>query len=538
MISFPTNALILIFWSFYIPSFSLSQSKHEIFSQSSLGNSSNRHLKPLNCPDSPFETNQLEDDDDIEYDSHRFSIYSTGDLGRNFVRIIRGKTKAFYQSVLNDAIMALCDLNSTQVRCVESDSPFAAKDWENKCIIASDLTCPTGMCERTSNCYWKTVYPGEERQTRFPVEEYKSAKLRLTGWRNYSYLRGILTFGGIGIFVAVVLLLLWFLFFIGRYFCCCLWTSCSICFLCSPIPKKKGYRIFFDLLVPIFCYLVCVLGISIASAMAFIGNEDISIASTKTFLHSSGLVEDFSDFLLVARGPLVNINEIVQDAALDAKNIFDGTGYVRTTSSIILDTFVDFGILHGNGLEQSNARSSFDDAFIQFDEQISPIVDEVENMLDTLEVDLYNNVDVIQTSIVSAIAQSDSIYNVTKEYKEKIYEIESQELTTRRIRQTVVLALFIVSLGVAITGFLGILLSKISGKSMFLGLLNLTGFLSALLGCISLVLAAVFLSMNIAWYDICEMSSIVTSDFEPYLGDKVAPGANACFNDTNLAVAL
>ena len=40
---------------------------------------------------------------------------------------------------------------------------------------------------------------------------------------------------------------------------------------------------------------------------------------------------------------------------------------------------------------------------------------------------------------------------------------------------------------------------------MFLGLLNLTGVLSALLGCISLVLAAVFLSMNIAWYDICEM---------------------------------
>lgn len=46
------------------------------------------------------------------------------------------------------------------------------------------------------------------------------------------------------------------------------------------------------------------------------------------------------------------------------------------------------------------------------------------------------------------------------------------------------------------------------------------------------------LCLNFALFDACHISDIVTSDFEPYVGDKISPGANACFNDTNLAVAF
>lgn len=495
-----------------------------------------RKLNDLQCPISPFEGERFRDDDEL-YNSHRFAMYSTGDLGRNFVKTIRGKSLNYYQDIINDIIMTFCDDSATD-RCVENTSPFAAKDWKGECIVASDQMCPSKKCERTSNCYWASVSNGESRFTRFTASKYEEANKRLYGLQNHSYLSSVGIFGLVGISVALMLFLMWALFFVGRYCCCCLWTSCSICFLCSPIPKKQGYRICGDLAIPILLYIIGLLGISVAAALAFIGNEDISVASTNLFLHSSGLTEDLGDFLIRSRTPLINIDNIVQDAALDAKNIFDDTAYVSDTATFIMDSFADFGILHGEGLEASNARQYFDVAYTSFNERVSPIVTEVQRMLDTLKDDLYQNVDIIQTSIISAIAQTDSIMNVTNEYKNKIYEIEGQELGLRQMRKAAVMGLFLVSLAFAIVGFLGIILSKITGKRIFLSFLNIAGFTNAFLGCISLILASVFLSMNILWYDTCEMSKIVITDFEPYLGDKVAPGANACFNDTNLAVAL
>ena len=499
----------------------------------------NRYLTALNCPISPSDWNPYEnyDDDEIN-DSHRFSVYSTGDLGRKLIKLLRGKSKPFYQEIVDNAIMTFCDLNTAKDRCVDSVTPFAAKDWEDKCIVASDFTCPQGMCERTSNCFWRSVVPGEIRETRFPEEDYENAREKLIGLQTSSYIRGVAFFAAIGVVIGCVLFIIWSLFLVGRYCCCCLWTSWSICFLCSPIPKTKGYRVCLDLVIPILLYMICILGISVSAAVAFIGDEDVSIASTNMFSHSSGLAEDFGEFLGRAITPLRNIDEIVQDAALDSKNIFDDTDYVYLTASKIMDSFLDFGVLHGKGLEASNTQEYFTSAYDGFNEQVSPIVTEVESMLDTLENDLYTNVDTIQNSIVSAIAQTESIYNVTNDYQHQIYTLEGQELTARPIRKIIVLTIFIVSLVFVILGLLGIFLSKITGKSAFLLLLNLTGLMSAVIGCLALILAGVLLSVNIVWHDTCEMSQIVTADFEPFLGDKVAPGANACFNDTNLAVAL
>ena len=79
-----------------------------------------------------------------------------------------------------------------------------------------------------------------------------------------------------------------------------------------------------------------------AGSMAFVGNEDISVGITNTFLHADGLVEDLGLFLARSRIPLENIQGIVNDAALDAKSIFDGTEYVTDDALQIVDSFVGF----------------------------------------------------------------------------------------------------------------------------------------------------------------------------------------------------
>mmetsp|Transcript_64488 Transcript_64488/g.76373 ORF Transcript_64488/g.76373 Transcript_64488/m.76373 type:complete len:140 (-) Transcript_64488:173-592(-) len=100
------------------------------------------------------------------------------------------------------------------------------------------------------------------------------------------------------------------------------------------------------------------------------------------------------------------------------------------------------------------------------------------------------------------------------------------------------IGIFVVSLLLPCLGLVAIIVSKCSKYKPLLNVLNITGLICALLGTISLIVASVVLCVSILWYDTCQMTDIVTQDFEPFLGDKIATGANACFNDTNLAVAF
>ena len=98
------------------------------------------------------------------------------------------------------------------VNCVEEDSSFAAKDWSGeKCIKAADHECPSGKCERASNCYWNSVYEGQNRTTRFEEDAYGHAATQLYG-TNESYVREIAEFGVAGVVVSVLLLIFWIIF--------------------------------------------------------------------------------------------------------------------------------------------------------------------------------------------------------------------------------------------------------------------------------------------------------------------------------------
>ena len=77
----------------------------------------------------------------------------------------------------------------------------------------------------------------------------------------------------------------------------------------------------------------------------------------------------------------MKIHAIVEDAAGDAQIIFSDTEYVREGSTEIVSSFRDFGIRHEEGIEASNSGPVFETAFMEFGDEVYPIVDDVQLML-------------------------------------------------------------------------------------------------------------------------------------------------------------
>lgn len=489
----------------------------------------------LVCPPKDTEYNT---DEYYEGAAHSLSKFSYGGLGTTLIEKLRDEEKGFYQNVVDYLVMFQCDLEEASQRCVPEDSADAAKDWEGNCVVSSDYVCPVGSCERISNCYWKPVQNDQPREKRFGDSEYDQAEDALFNWQDgESYIGSILQFAVPGIAAGCSFLLLWTIYIMGRLCCCCMWNSCDQCNYCSPVPRREGYNICWEIRFPVSLYFACLVGIVFTGSLAYIGNEDISDACTNTFHYTRALVEDSQSFLNRARIPLANIDEIAEDAAADAERIFDGTDYVQETADEISDAFVNFGIVHQEGILLSDSQQEYNDAVIKFQDEIDPIVIDIQSMLDTLENDLYTNVHDIKSALSSAIDQIDSYQNETRSWRNDIDDAEETENRTRAVRQGAVLSLFVFSLLLVTLGLIGVIYSKSSNDSFMLYFLNVTWMLCAALGTLAFLLGAVFLCLNVFWHDACEMSDIATADFEPFLGESAAAGANACFDGTNLAVA-
>ncbi len=496
----------------------------------------NRNLELKCIPDE--EDVLLKENDQIEKFGHKFDSYSQGDISIHLIQGLRRKSKTYYEGVVNNIIMALCDVEVEKERCVLSNSSMAAKDWNGDCIEAADTVCPVGYCEKTSNCYWNPVVIGQNRTLRFPEDDYSKAEKAILNLEDDSYIRDLAKYSIGGIFFAVLLLIIWFLYFIGRYCCCCLWTSCSLCYLCSPIPKEEGYIICLQWIIPAFMYFIGLIGIICCGVVSFIGNEDVNVAATGVFAYLSALMGDLGTFLAKSKRPLVSITSIVFDAGQDAFAIFNDTAYVKSTAHDIVASFSDFMPLHIQGLQESGNEEGYSSARSAFSAQVTPVVNEIQDMLDTLETDVYDNVDTIQTSLDSAVNQIDSFETRSLLWQNDVHDYEGVEMEYRSYRLMGVLGIFLASGIIVLLGFIGILVSRNYRCRRLHSLMDIAGLLSALLGSIAFVIASVTMLVSFLWYDICEVSEIVTSDFEPILGETIAKGANAIFNDTVSASRL
>lgn len=281
-------------------------------------------------------------------------------------------------------------------------------------------------------------------------------------------------------------------------------------------------------------------GVIAAGTLAYIGNEDVSVAISNAFSHSNGLMGDLTVFFNRSRAPLQNIYSIVEDAALDAAIIFNGTTYVTNDAMDIVLSFQGYFQLHSEGLNESNANEQFASASIEFDDKITPITNDVQAMLDTLESDLYENTDTIKSGINGALDQLATFARSTVDWREVLHNYEEQELDTRGMRLAAVMTIFLVSLFFVVIGLFGAIVSRNRTRrcSFFFRLMNVAGFFSAWLGSLSLIMASVMMCLSFVLYDSCQVSNVVVQDFEPFVGDRISPGVNACFNDTNLVEAL
>jgi hypothetical protein len=308
-------------------------------------------LHNLTCP------SRGDDEDDtaiaiLKRRANPIQSFSKGKLALTAIEFMRPREEHFYMDVLNNLIMATCDVenNATIDRCVEIDSVEAAKDSNGTCILASDSSCPQGYCERYSNCYWKPVVPGQPRQTRFLPEKYTVAKEALIGRTKDSYLGGLLLPSLVGVLVALILLLIWIVFMVARYCCCCLWEACGLCYFCSPIAREKRYNTCLELLSPMFVYALCVAVIAFCSIMSLIGNFDISTAAIDSFRHSNQLLQEMRVSFVGIQRNIVNLSTVATDTAYQAQIILNNTDFVRNDAVAIGSSFVNYESMYEQGI--------------------------------------------------------------------------------------------------------------------------------------------------------------------------------------------
>lgn len=470
---------------------------------------------------------------------NRFAALSHGDLSKDLLWLIRGKKSSiYYENLVNNVIVFTCQ-DSQHERCVPEDSEDAAKDDDGQCIVASDSICNPGTCERTANCHWNDVISGENRTLRYPSITRSTAEKNLFDYRDgKSYVRQILTPSIIGIAVALVLLLLWIVYFIARYCCCCLWTTCSLCRLCSPIPKEDGYRVCLHWMIPIVCYILGFCGIVLSGAIALVGNQDIDFALTESFKYVQQLLENFGIFLAQVMRPLNVIYSVIEDAATEAFAIFRDTEFVKNTASTIGDAFEYLGTDRGFASGVAIIIQSINSASDSFRSNIDPIVEDVESMLKTLENGLYDNVDKINTSLDSIIGGVATFEDFQVAWSSNLTDIQEMEYETRPYRLGGILSMFVIGGTVALAGLIGILSSRNRKMTKLHGLMNVAGVFSAFVATITFILASITLIISFAWMDACEIEQIILTDLEPFLGKTAAQGASAILNGENLTSAF
>lgn len=469
----------------------------------------------------------------------RFAAFSQGDLSRDLLWTVRGKKdQSYYQEIVKNIIVYTCQ-DSESERCVPEGSDDVAKDDDGECVVAGDSACPQGMCERTANCYWNDVQPGLNRSIRYPNITRFSAEKKLFDYLDgKSYVRQVAYPSIIAIAVALGLLLLWTLYFIARYCCCCLWTTCSLCRLCSPIPNENGYRACLHWMIPIFFYIAGFFCIVFSGAIALIGNQDVDYALNESFAYLLQLVDNFGIFLTQVLRPLNMINAIIDRAASDAFAIFRDTGFVKAIAVLIQEAFVYLSTDRGYSSGAAAIVQSISSASDTFQANIDPIVEDIDTMLTTLETGLYNNVDTIRASLDSIIGSVSSFETVQSSLFSSLLDYQHIENDSRPFRLGGILFMFVFGATIALAGLIGISSSRNRRLKKLHGLMNITAIVSAFIGTVTLIIASLTLLFSFIWMDLCELEQVVISDLEPFLGKTAAQGAKAIFDGQNLTSAF
>jgi len=464
---------------------------------------------------------------------------SQGAEGAERLSDFRGGEGSFYGDVLNNIMIYVCEQDdSNKDRCVPEGE--AAKGGDGKCITPPGSPCDgVTLCERTSNCYWPPASHFEERVPRYTQQEADDNEDFLLGIDQDSYAFSVAKYIAFALILAILNILIWGIFFIGRCCCCCLHNTC-FCRCCSHKPKEEGYNLGCQVRLPIFVYLfflACIVG---SAAVAMVGNGDLGKALNDLFDHSREGLGDLQQFLGNANNPMVEIGNLVDGAADDSLTILGGTDYVEYGMTNVKNRLEAFTTVYEGGIKKAGAEQQVTDTLSNLDAQIDPIVADIRTVLDSLEQSLVEGKESLKEAIGDASDQIVDLNSTVNDMFDDVNDLDQKVEDARLIRGAGVLGIFAVAFLCVIFGFLGVISywTPCKWDDILIYLLNLTWFFGSLVVTFSWILAGITLFLAVFWNDACHWLDIVVEDFEPYLGETAAVGMNACFNNTPLVEAF
>jgi len=480
------------------------------------------------CPpltNSLWDTQLNDDTIQEEITKNPYAFYHIGQRSNELLQRMQHRESTYYQNLADNIAMFKCDVTTESQRCVGNNSGSALIDNNGSCkVAAADTACNLGMCEREGNCYWDSIYSSAvNRTTRYPPNKYSEAKDALFSVNSTSYLRSLLTIGAIGIIISLVLLLLWIIYFVGRCCCCCLWTSFSLCYVCSPIPKQDGYLIFWHWILPALLCVVFSVTIFLATFYSYMGACAIIISFSKSVAYVSRLLEGLITLFDRYHNGLLVIKDSTESVAVDAISIYNSSYGINTTMSKIMS----FDSLYPKAIS------------IVLSTNLGALVQTIQQMIIGAKQIFYDGESTTQLAISSTIEELDAFKRLLSAFLQVIQKVEAIET---RLRLYIKLGLMTVPLVASVlcsAGVLGLIFSsckkRCQGCPSFLGF---SAALTALWGSVALITGSVFLIGNILWLDSCRVSDIITADFRPFLGERNAILANQVMNDTDLSVTL
>ncbi|GMH75180.1 hypothetical protein TL16_g06676 [Triparma laevis f. inornata] len=477
---------------------------------------------------------------------------SQGGDAVGFLSDLRSGAGDFYETVLHNIMIYMCeqDIDVNEERCVEFGE--AAKDYAGHCVIPDSSPCDatltsrseedvgSGTCERASNCYWDVPVEGETRESRYTDKEALDNEEYLIGASMDSYIGKTAKYLVVGVVLAVLNILIWTIFTIGRCCCCCLHSVC-FCRCCSWKPKEEGYNTGCQVRFPIFMYIAFLAAIVGSAGVAFVGDKDVGKAFDSLFDNSRAGLSDMQSFLGKANTPMQAIGGLVDDAADASIDILDGTDYVEYGMSNVILRINDFAtVVYADGITKAGATDQIDTTLSSLGDVETEVVDSVREILDTLRASLVDGKDDMATALADASDKIVKLNTTVDGFFTDINDLDEQVEDIAPIRQLGILSTFAISLVCVAFGFLGVLSywTPCKWDDILIYLMNLTWFFGSIIVTLSFILAGITIFLSVFWNDTCHWLDIVVQDFEPYVGSAASVGLNACFNNTPLVDAF
>jgi hypothetical protein len=450
----------------------------------------------------------------------------------DFFQGLRGGDDDFYVNALEAMTSVYClDLsNLKEQRYVERGDKLAALDKGGQCIESKDFDPqPADYCEVVETCYWAPIKVETEREKKIEDEELQRSRFE-------KYYTDLGTqYLGPPIAVAVINFVATFIFFIAR--CCC--------GKCTGKNGKKAAESEYtkaEKLVPLWFFTVFSLAVMVTAAVAYVGNDTITIGLFDTTAAATTGLDNMETFMLTSKSILEDMQGAVEGAVEEATVTIDGSDWLVEGAERVPDMLVAVSTKYASnkllaGIK--NLKPTLDEAVQVSRDSIAPVVGDFQDTLDTVRNELVAVKGGIIEQTGDAIDSVDVLLDSIVDFKGQIDHVETQLENTELFRKGGVVSLFALTIGLIVLAYIGVCagLTPCKGDDCTIHLMNLTWMFGSLIATLAFVVGGAALTISVVWSDVCFFSDLVVENLGDYVDEQTATGLNACFDNTGLVQA-